>query len=523
MENNYLILKNILSLLDVPFNSGYLKDKVASHPDQESLLSISDTLNHYKVDSLGLHLTIEKLEQIPLPCIIQLQGNGHPFFSILIKTKIETVAYLDENRKIKSTSKENFAKFWTGVTLLLEKSDKSGEPGYKERQREVLVFRSLLIFLGLISLIGLIAFYQPIFANPIQAVTILSLILLKVIGLVISSVLLWSEVDKDNKAIQDFCTGVKNTDCNSVTSSFSLPGGISLSIIVFAYFFSGILLLLLSSFSGSVLQLLGYLSLAGIFIIPISIYYQWAKIKKWCVLCLWISAVLVLEVLVSQLLLVNLGSIGFQEVALFSLLFTGSVLTWLILKPYLLAKNELQQQKSKLARFMSNREVFDYLLSGSRKLTHSPEGLGILMKGQSPKLHILKVCNPYCGPCARTHPVLEELYETGNIDLQIIFVPGGGDELKLKTVRHIMAIAAKDNPEVTKKALDDWYLAEKKDYAAFAAKYPMNGELKAQEANIQSMLSWSEVENITYTPTIFINGHELPKAYALEDLKYVLE
>ena len=172
---------------------------------------------------------------------------------------------------------------------------------------------------------------------------------------------------------------------------------------------------------------------------------------------------------------------------------------------------------------MSNREVFDYLLSGSRKLVNSPEGLGILMKGQSPKLHILKVCNPYCGPCAKTHPVLEELYKTGNIDLQIIFISGGGDELKLKTIRHIMAIAAKDNPEVIKKALDDWYLPEKKDYAAFAAMYPMNGELKAQEANIQSMLSWSEVENITYTPTIFINGHELPKAYAVEDLKYVLE
>ncbi|MGY6546936.1 hypothetical protein [Arthrospiribacter ruber] len=84
---------------------------------------------------------------------------------------------------------------------------------------------------------------------------------------------------------------------------------------------------------------------------------------------------------------------------------------------------------------------------------------------------------------------MEELYETGNIDLQIIFVPGSGDELRMKTIRHIMAIAAKDNPEMTKKALDDWYLAEKKDYAAFAVKCPMNGELKVQEANIQSMLS----------------------------------
>ena len=523
MENSFLILKKILLLLDIPFSKGYLKERVASLPEQESLLTISDTLNHYKVDSLGLNLSIEKLDQIPLPCIIQIQENAHPYFSILTKAEIDSVDYLDEKGKIKSTSKENFAKFWTGVTLLLEKSDKSGEPGYKERQREFLVFRSLLIFLGLISLIGLIGFYQPIFANPIQAVTILSLILLKVIGLVISSVLLWSEVDKGNKAIQDFCAGGRNTDCNSVTSSFSLPGGISLSIIAFAYFFSGVLFLLLTSFSGTGLQLLGYLSLSGVFIIPLSIYYQWVKIRKWCVLCLWISTVLLAEILLSQTFLVNTDSIQLQDLDLFSFLFIGSIVAWLSLKPYFLAKKELQKNKSKLVRFLSNTEIFDQLLSSSRKFSNNPEGLGILMKGQSPKFHVLKVCNPYCGPCARTHPVLEELYETGNIDLQIIFVPGGGDELKLNTVRHIMAIASKDNPDMTKKALDDWYLAEKKDYAAFATKYPMNGELKAQEANIQSMLSWSEVENITHTPTIFINGHELPKAYTVEDLKYILE
>jgi uncharacterized membrane protein len=523
MENSYLILKRILQLLDVPFSKGYLKDKLDSYPEPESLLSISDTLAKYKIDSLAVQITEEKLDQIPLPCIVQLQGDSYPYFSCIFGISEESVECLDIEGRKKVLSRNGFVSKWTGVTLLLEKSEKAAEPGYWIRRKESLIFRALLILFGVVGVVWLIGIFSGLSGDLSYSSGALAILVLKSAGLVFSSILLWSEVDKDNTAIKEFCAGGKNIDCNTVINSFSLAGGISLSSIAFAYFLSSSLLLLLTSFSSTGLQFLAYLSLAAIAIVPVSIYYQWAKIKKWCVLCLWISAVLVLEVLVSQLLLVNLGSIGFQEVALFSVLFTGSVLTWLISKPYLLAKNELQQQKSKLARFMSNREVFDYLLSGSRKLTHSPKGLGILMKGQSPKLHILKVCNPYCGPCARTHPVLEELYETGNIDLQIIFVPGGGDELKLKTVRHMMAIAAKDNPEMTRKALDDWYLAEKKDYAAFAAKYPMNGELKAQESNIQSMLSWSEAENIIYTPTIFINGHELPKAYAVEDLKYILK
>lgn len=522
MENSFLILKKILLLLDVPFTRGYLKEKVASHPEQESLLSLSDTLNHYKVDSLGLNLTIEKLEQIPLPCIIQIQKNGHPFFSALTKSEIDTVSYLDEKGKIKNTSKEDFAKNWTGLTLLLEKSEKSGEPGFKARQQDAFVFRFLLISLGLISLIGLIDFYQPIFANPDQALVILSLFLIKAIGLFISTVLLWSEVDKDNKTIKDFCTGEKNKDCNSVISSFSLPGGISLSTIAFAYFFSGVLYLHLISFSGSGLQLLGYLSLSGIFIIPISIYYQWTRIKKWCMLCLWISALLLAEMLLSQIFLVNSGSVQFRELALYSFLFIGTIVAWLSIKPYFLTKKELQKQKSKLARFLSNTEIFDQLLSSSRKFSNNPEGLGVLLKGENAKYHVLKVCNPYCGPCANSHPILEELFGSGNINLQVVFHPGGEDVIKYKTISHIMAVAAQANQEEIQKALDDWYLPEKKEYETFAAKYPMNGELKAQESCIKDMLNWCELENISYTPTIFINGYELPKAYSIEDLKYIL-
>ena len=29
-------------------------------------------------------------------------------------------------------------------------------------------------------------------------------------------------------------------------------------------------------------------------------------------------------------------------------------------------------------------------------------------------------------------------------------------------------------------ALEDWYLADKKDYEVFAAKYPLNGEIREQ-------------------------------------------
>jgi len=231
---------------------------------------------------------------------------------------------------------------------------------------------------------------------------------------------------------------------------------------------------------------------------------------------------MLVEIIASQSLLGDLHQPKLGEIMLFSVLFLSSVIGWMSLKPLIISRKDFQKEKSKRLKLISNREIFDVLLFGSRKLSSNPDGLGIFLKGENSKYHVLKVCNPFCGPCAKTHPILEELFESENIDLQIIFHPGGEDAIKQKTISHLVAIAAAGSQEDTKAALDDWYQPEEKDYEAFAAKYPMSEEMKAQQTHIKAMLNWCEQENISYTPTIFINGYELPKAYVVEDLKYIL-
>jgi protein-disulfide isomerase len=39
---------------------------------------------------------------------------------------------------------------------------------------------------------------------------------------------------------------------------------------------------------------------------------------------------------------------------------------------------------------------------------------------------------------------------------------------------------------------------------------------------MDKMAAWCKENKISYTPTIFFNGHELPKEYDLEDLPYFL-
>ncbi|MEO9211320.1 MAG: thioredoxin domain-containing protein, partial [Ginsengibacter sp.] len=137
---------------------------------------------------------------------------------------------------------------------------------------------------------------------------------------------------------------------------------------------------------------------------------------------------------------------------------------------------------------------------------------------------IIKVCNPYCGPCAEAHPLLDEIiHNNKNVKLKLIFTASNdkGDKRGI-AARHLLAIGANKNGLQTQQALDDWYLADKKDYELFAIKYPMNGELVKQEQQINEMAKWCEEAEISFTPTLFINGHRLPEKYKIEELKYIL-
>lgn len=61
--------------------------------------------------------------------------------------------------------------------------------------------------------------------------------------------------------------------------------------------------------------------------------------------------------------------------------------------------------------------------------------------------------------------------------------------------------------------MNEWYLADKKDYQIFSAKYPLKGEIKEQEAEIEKMKDWCDKAEIVFTPTIYVNGHRLQEKY----------
>ncbi|WP_262890689.1 thioredoxin domain-containing protein [Gelidibacter maritimus] len=320
--------------------------------------------------------------------------------------------------------------------------------------------------------------------------------------------------------------GYKKINCNVVLDSKQATlfnGTISLSLLGFSYFFGTLSYLVISGFSFAAFSVLGLLSYITLPIILTSIYYQ-AVLKQWCKFCIIIQAVLIGEIGIVYFSGFNFMAIAPENLFLLLALFLIPILGWKLIKPMLDKEKESNVHKRALKKIKNNPNVLEGLLVKSRKIKTVTTGLGITLFNDTAKYHVIKVCNPYCGPCAKAHPILENLVNAGKINLQVLFtVHANGEDVKAKPVSHFLAIDELGDRSRIRQALDDWYLAEKKDYETFATKYPMNGELEKQTTKIEAMRQWCDAENITLTPTIFINGYELPKEYSIEDLKEVLQ
>jgi uncharacterized membrane protein/protein-disulfide isomerase len=524
----------LAQLLGAKISRSTLEKEIKGHPNYPTFLSISDVLNNHKVENLTAKFDNEKIAELPTPFITQINGkNGVTQFTVVKEIAgNEVVFYNPQTQTWGKTSTEDFTKRSNAVVLLAETEEPVKEKDYEKKvaeEKRLRVSQNLMaVCLPIVLLISsLLAFYQ---VGPGALLPTLYSIL-TLAGTAVTVLLLWYEVDQTNTALQDICTAGKKVNCSAILQSKDAKiFGISWSTIGFVYFAGSLTTLLISGISSaSALTLLSWLTLAATPYVFYSVYYQWKVAKQWCVLCLSVQAVLVLQCVVtivagwynpSSIQSNNIGNLIIHVLPAFAIPFI--IVSLLI--PALRKAKESGALTMELQRLKHSPEIFNAVLEKQKALTYTTEGLGITIGNPNASVKIVKVCNPYCGPCARAHTPIEELlHNNPDLQVQIIFNAANDEkDMKYHPVNHLLAIDQKQEANLTEQALDDWYLAEKKDYEAFAKKYPMNGELKKQGEKIEAMRDWCNKTEIQFTPTFFINGYQLPSNYSVSDLKYFL-
>ncbi|HEY5463935.1 MAG TPA: thioredoxin domain-containing protein [Hanamia sp.] len=533
-ESNVRATISFLKKLGVKVNNATVNETLQNHPDWPSMLCISDSLNKWSIPNAAGKIEPSLIEQLPTPFIAFTNNRENPLSVVKKVNQTNVESYSKNYNKPVNESKEEFFKNWTGTYLIAEPNEHSGEKEYEQNKRKTLINSLIPVALFvLITTLSFLLLYKTINkTDNILAVNVAGIYLQYLIlfaGVIVTSLLLWYEIDKNNPLLKKVCTGIAKGNCSAILTGkrSKVFSWLSWSEVGFFYFTGGLLLLLFSENNiNSAISILGALNLLALPYILFSVYYQWQVAKQWCVLCLGVQALLLLGGInvIANNFEYPLPQFSFLQIACCSLFYLLPVLLWYAIKPFVLHQQEAKSTKREYFRIKFNTEIFETLLKKQKTIDVSTDGLGIDIGNPDATNTIIKVCNPYCGPCAQAHPKIDKLLEEiPNLKVKIIFTAHNKpEERAYKPVSHLLAVYEGNNERNIKQALDDWYLAEKKDYDFFAKKYPMNGELTKQGNKIEAMEKWCKEVDINFTPTIFINNNQLPDAYSIEDLQYFL-
>lgn len=242
-ENGLKVLISIIRLLRVRVTkSSILKIKIlVGYP---SLMSLSEILSEWGIKNLSVKIKSEQLHEIPYPAIAHLSKNGGHFV-VLQKLEDDILYYIDPDVGLIKESLKDFEKKWTGVALLVEANEKSGEDGYREKRKHELFiqYSKYVVWLLVGGLLIVPTVLFPLYILPSY--------LLKIVGGVFCFLLLQKQFGTSSGAVAAFCTMGSKSNCDAVIHSVGskLFGVVSLSELGVVYFIAGLLSIIISALS----------------------------------------------------------------------------------------------------------------------------------------------------------------------------------------------------------------------------------------------------------------------------------
>ena len=260
-----------MDLLEVKHTQSFSDRYFNEYPQKYNLFGLSKMLFDYGVNNGATSISDKEndIQEIQTPFIAQFSGD----FVAVHKVDPDNVAFLwKDHQHVLPVAK--FIEAWTGIVLLAEASEQSGEPDYKNHRKTALIDRlKLTAFLSACGLMAVMAYLSgngilPLIITPNQlhhSITGISLLLLvNLAGLYVSWLLLLKQMRVQSQYADKICSLFKQKDCNNVLESEAtkLFGLIGWSEIGFGYFLTNVLILLFAP------ALVTYIALINVLTLP---------------------------------------------------------------------------------------------------------------------------------------------------------------------------------------------------------------------------------------------------------------
>lgn len=508
------IVELLLKRNKIFFDKKELSFQIKSHPSYPSLHAITGVLDHFGIENIAADVPVnsETLLQLPDCFLVQVQSNQIKDLAVVERKNNNYFLYL-EDKKEKLTEIE-FLKKFTGIIVVVEKDEENNQKPKETKLKELIGFVILALLSSYIFFINKTSWHSIVY------------LLLSITGLVTSIAIVKQELGLKTTIGNAFCSGAdEKKDCDAVLTSkgAEIIKGYKLSDLSILYFI-GLTFLTLIQITKPTLSYA--ISLLAIPITLYSLYYQYAVVKKWCLLCLSIVVVLWLQAVFP--LIKNVFSNDFL-VNDFVILFITATLTWLIwsyIKPLLIEVNSLRKERIESVKFKRNFGLFNSLLQKSSTLNTSIQSIEEIVLGNpNSALEIVVVTNPFCGHCKPVHKHIDEILKRYNENVKIVIRfninVNDKDSDAVKITSRLIEIYNIEGAKFCLEAMDDIYGGQKPKDWLIKWKDCTNKEKYILE--LETEKDWCKKNTINFTPEILVNGKSYPKEYNRTDLIFFIE
>ncbi|MFV8332058.1 vitamin K epoxide reductase family protein [Flavobacterium sp. GSP14] len=500
------LIKKYLDLNSYNEKKSEFEELFFSHPNYPSVFAITDTLDLLSIENIAIKVPKEQFGELPDSLLAIFKRD------LVLVAKHKNEITLENEKGIKSNlTIDDFCKDWEGIIIAIEPNQAIYTKGKSNTNL-------LLYYIPIITLIALsIGYYNYSISSAIQLFTSL-------IGVILGVLIVQEKFGFKNEIVSKFCNINSNTSCDSVIQSEkgSINKWMSFTDLPLLFFSINMLSIILDPIYSS--KIIGVLSLVSFPVIAYSIWLQKVQIKKWCMLCLMVSAILILQGLVGyfidQPLLINSSHNNFSY--LFAFVVFSSL--WLFLKPVLESRYKAQSEVKELRKFKRSFAVFEFLSKEVEILSGFDKLEGLHFGNSSSSIALTIILSPNCGHC---HKAFEEAIDLVHefpekVFLNILFNtnPENNENPFRAIVESLLEINASFQNKI-EEAITDWHI-HKIGLELWSKKWKQNAISMKVNHQIQQQYNWCLENEFNYTPVKIVNGKLFPNEYNITELKYFI-
>lgn len=482
----------------------YFIDNYKSHPDYPSLNAVSETLTLIDINNIVFRVNHQEFDDLPDMFLGIIDDN-----LAIIKKDLDKVIIKRKDDEIGQFSYEDFFSKWNGIVILIDENLDSKKKKVPFSLDEIILLIILTLFYFFYN------FFNPFFGKLSLAVFILSLI-----GIIFSI-----KIIKEKNNFSKYNTTSRLCKIHSSVSCFSVLNS-EYSKINKWVDFTDLPIIYFSSITIYQLYIVsGYkeIIILSLFLTPFilfSIWIQKFKIKKWCILCLFISGVVIS---LSSLIFINGFDLSIKNLIYLTLITLTFGLFELKFKKINHIKESLYDENVELRRFKRKFELFNYLAKPVKLENELINFEKLIIGDQNVSITLTLILSPNCTHCYTTYINAKELQnkysEILNVEIFFNVNPNHKTFDDLYLISRLYEIKKTDKMDVIN-ALDDWFV-KMKTFADWKRKWG-NKEEKVQVEYLVQQYNWCINNGFNYTPVILINNKIYPDSYKIDELKYFI-